>query len=257
VISWVESSGKAGAKGQLAEIEKGAAEIRPFFLYFYTNEPKVADGKKDYAAMKTCEKVNEELKVRALANLLREYVCIRVNVAKADAKVLETHGVREAPTALVLDIQGNLAALHVGAFGWGDIDLDLQDCLENAETKVRELAGGDEKAPKTVTAKKRLAGIQIRELYAKGEKLFQRARWEKAAETFKKVAAEGKEGNFFKKRVPSMLAEIQAAKLYFEAIEDLRAARKKEAREKLEKIVYEMENSQWFRRFAKATLGKL
>jgi tetratricopeptide (TPR) repeat protein len=257
VIAWVESDGKPGPKGLLVEAEKGLAELRPLFLFFYATEPAVVDGKKDFEAVKACETVRGEFKVRALANLLREFRCIRLDVKNADPKVLETYGVHETPTCLALDLEGNTVSFLTGAFGWGDVDMDLQDCLEDAEAVVRKLAAGDAKEPRTATAKKRLTRILIREKYAKGEKLFQRARWEKATETFKAILSEGPEGYFFTKRSETMLAEIEAARLYFKAIEDLRAENKEAAREKLEQIVYEMKKAPWFRRFAQVTLGKM
>jgi hypothetical protein len=257
VVAWVESSGKAGSEGQLAEVGEGLAAQRPLFLFFYTTEPKVEDGKKNFEAVKACETVRGEFRIRALANILREFRCVRLNVKKADPKVLEKYGVHEAPTCVALDLEGNVVSFLVGAFGWGDVDLDLQDCLESAEGAVRKLATGDEKDPKTAVAKMRMARILIREKYAKGEKLFQRARWEKATEVFKEILSEGPEGFFFTKRAETMLAEIEAAKLYFQAIADLRAEKKAEAKEKLERIVTEMKKAPWFRRFARVTLGKI
>ncbi len=236
------------------------------FLYFRTTEPKVVDGKKDYEALKACSAMEEEFTVRALSNILREFTCIRIDVSKADAKALETYGVREAPTCIVLDLEGHMTSLFTGAVGFGVIDLDLQDCLLAAEKEIRNLAKdkkeepkgekAEKEDPKVVRARAVLAEIEVRETYARGEQLFQRAQWDKAAETFQEAARLGGKGNFYAERLPVMLAEIKAARLYFEAIEDLRTENRAAAREKLERIVFEIKEAVCFIQFAKAALAK-
>ena len=227
------------------------------FLYFCTTEPRVVDGKKDYEALKACSAMEEEFTVRALSNTLREFTCIRINMAGADPKALEAYGVNRAPTSIVLDHEGNAVSFFAGQVVFGEIDLDLQDALTATEKGIRNLAAGAEDKPETAKAKSVLAQIEVRETYARGEQLFQRAQWEKAADTFQEAARLGGKGNFFAERVPTMLAEIQAAKLYFEAIDDLKAGRAAAAREKLSRIVFEMKAAACFSQFAKAALAKL
>ncbi|MHC4777070.1 MAG: hypothetical protein ACYTFG_00685 [Planctomycetota bacterium] len=231
--------------------------MRPVFLFFHATEPEMVDGKKDFTKVKACEEAAAQFKIRALANCLREFACIRIDVSKARPQLMKILGVHEAPTCMALDLDSETACFVTGAFEWGDIELDLVDCIEETERKIRTLAGGDEKSPETAAAGKRLAAIEIREAYERVEKLFQRAQWDKAKTGLRKLAKTGALENFFVKRVPVMLAEIDAAALYFEAVEDLKAERTGDAKEKLERIVYELKEAPWFRRFARATLGKL
>lgn len=231
--------------------------MKPLFLFFYASKPRAKDGAPDYDEMKGCETVSEELKVRALANILREFVCVKVDASQADARILEAYRVNTVPTCMLLDSEGNLASLSVGQFAWNGIELDYLTALESADERVKTLAAGDEKDPVAAKARARLAEIHAREGYARGEKLFQRAQWDKSAEAFRDLATKAPAGNFFAGRVPAMLAEIGAARLYFEALEDLKAERKNDAKVKLERIVFEMKSAPCFGGFAKATLGKM
>lgn len=231
--------------------------MKPVFIFFLASKPADSDGKKDYTQVKTSKDLSDQFRVRALANILREFNCIWVDVAIAEKGVLDQYGVHSAPTCIALDLDGSVASMTSGLFAWNDVELDLLAVLESAEARVRELAAGPPEDKKTGFAKARVAAIEIRETYEKGEKLFQRAQWDKAVETFGKLLNSGSKDDFFVKRAPEMIAETAAAKLYFEALDDLKEEKIADGKAKLERIAYEMKNAPCFSNFALTSLKRL
>jgi hypothetical protein len=263
----VDSSGKPAAKttgsgaketgDDLPEAATASQNLRPLFLYFFKGDSFSAFGskkKKKDRELEDCKALDKEFRMRALSNILREFICAKVDVLKADKEILRKYKVRKSPTCVLVDLDGRIAWMQSGKFTWKKVEKVLLSQLKKADAKVKKLAKGkDEIADR---ASKRLAEIELREEYAKGEKLFQRAQWKKAEAAFTKVAGAKAEG-FYKSRAEIMLQEIGAAKIYFQAEVDIKRRRYHDAKQKLDKIISDFPKAAAFRAFAQEKLNSI
>lgn len=269
VIPWIESKGKPSAKTtgtgadskiseDLEEAEKAGQAMKPLFLYFYKKVSLAATGmKKKDNELEDCTDMEKEFKMRALANITREFVCARIDTGEADKAILAKYRVKAIPTFVIVDLDGKIAWFQAGKFSWKKVETVLLKILKTADAKVKKIAAGKDPGPMADRAKARLREIEAREEYEKGEKLYETAQLEKAKACFEKVAAMGIDKDFYVERAQAMLEEIQAAKIYFEACEDIKNKNYAAGKEKLDKILNELKKARAFAEFAREKLESI
>lgn len=248
----------AKATEDLAEAEAAAQSMKPLLLYFYKKVSLVAVGsKKKDKELEECQEMEKEFKMRALANIAREFVCAKIDVGEADKAILAKYRVKSTPTFVILDLDGKLAWFQAAKFNWKKVENVLIKIVRTADAKVKKLAAAKDETPLTVRARARLKEIEAREEYEKGEKLYETAQLEKAKACFEKIVAMGLDKDFYNERAQIMLEEIQAAKIYFEACEDIKNKNYAAGKEKLDKILNELKKARSFSAFAKEKLDSI
>jgi tetratricopeptide (TPR) repeat protein len=231
--------------------------MKPLFVYFFKKTNIAAFGaRKKNPQIKDCEAMAKEFKMRALTTILREFVCVRIEMDKADSTILKKYRVRKAPTAVLVDLKGKTVWSCAGKFTWKKVEKILLKHLKRADSMVKKLAKGKEGDPMADRARTRAAEIDRRVQYAKGESYFLRAQWSKAKDIFRKVAA-GDDKDFYVKRAAIMLEEIEAAGLYFAAVADIKRKRYQAAKVKLDKILNDLKKARSFATFAREKLASI
>ncbi len=232
--------------------------MKPLFLYFNKKMSAAGiGGQKKDPEFDDCMDMEKEFKMRALSNILREFVCARIDVPSADKAILAKYRVRTVPTFVIVDLDGKIAWLQPGKFGWKKVEALLIKLLKASDAKVKKIASGKEEGPIVERARKRAKEIEAREEYEKGEKLYETGQMEKAKECFEKVVGLGIDKDWYIGRAQIMLEEIQAAKIYFEACDDIKNKNYLAAKDKLDKILNELKKATAFADFAKEKLDSI
>ena len=258
VITGVESSdGDKDKEAEIFELRKACDEMKPVLIFF--NKPKdlLAFGKKARKdpAVDACQAMDKDLWKRiAITERAKEFVCIRVNITKADKQLLKKHRVSRAPVVALFDFY----LKQITLFSSPKLNYNLlgkwMDRAEKAvEKEVRKLAKSKEDTPLVQRAKKRAKVLDQRKFYEEGAKELDRQKWSRAEEKFNK-AIELAEASEWLKKAKVGLIEIKAGKKFHEAEKLYKIRRFKECKKALETILRDYKEAKYFGALAKEKL---
>lgn len=258
------ATGVAAAEGdkenpQIWEIEKATEDMKPILVFF--NKPKdlLAFGnnaQKD-PEVDACTALDEDLWKRfAITERAKEFTCIRVNLRKADPKLLRSQKVARAPVIMILDFYSKQVFFSAAPkMNYSTLGKWMDKAQDQVEAEVKKLAKSDEDSPLVQRAKKRALEIEQRETYDLALVEFEKKRWEKAEEIFNKAIAIECDSEW-KKKAQAGLVEIKAAKMFLEAEQLYKNKRFKECKEKLDEIAKECKGAQFYAADIKDLLEK-
>jgi tetratricopeptide (TPR) repeat protein len=216
---------------EIAELLKAQQSMKPI-LVFYCKSRDINDfGKKTRkdAEVEATVGLDENLWKRwIITELAKAFVCIRVDVRKADVSILRKHHVARAPVIEILDFR--LKPIHFSP---------------DARQRVNAVA-------KVMGQARSRVEKEVRKLAA-GEALEKR-RWKEAEKQFQKALAIEQECAW-KKKCEKGLLEIEAGKIFVNAEKRIKAKRYAEARDLLAKILADYKEATFFRSLAKEKLG--
>lgn len=272
-IKWIDSEGKdtpvaTGAiveKGkdedpEIYELKKATEEMKPIIVFF--NKPKdlLAFGKKARKdpEVEACESLNEDLWSRwVITELAKEFVCVRVNLRKADMTLLKRHKVSRAPVVEILDY--TLKPIYFTAsarLNHSSFSRIMERTRKQVENAVKKLAESSEESPLVELAKKRAQVLEQRELYDKGLTHLEKQKWADAEDHFNKGIAIEQDSEW-KKKCKTGLIEIKAGKDFYEAERLYKLRQFKPCKELLDKILKDYKEAQFFCSLAKAKLDQV
>jgi hypothetical protein len=246
--------------GDIYELKKATEEMKPILVWF--NKPKdlLAFGKKSVKdpEVEACDTMSKDLWKRwVITELSKEYVCVRVNIRKADRKLLRSHRVARAPVVEILDFK--LKSIYFSSsprLKHGALGKVMDRCRKKVETAVKKLAKKDEDTPLVQRAKERALVIEQRECYDKGVVALGKRNWDKAADNFNKgIAIE--QDSHWKHKCKTGLLEIKAGKLFVEAERLYKMRQFKACKDKLDQIVCDLKEAKYFGALAKELLTKV
>lgn len=271
-MKWIDSLGQlspvatgvAKAEGektedQIWEIAKATEDMKPILIFFAKPKDLLAFGnnaQKD-AEVDACTELDEDLWKRfAITERAKEFTCVRVNMRKADPKLLRAQKVARAPVIMILDFYTKQIFFSAAPkMNYSTLGKWMDKAQEQVEAEVQKLAKSDEKSPLVERAKKRAMEIDQRETYDKALVEFEKKRWEKAEELFNKAIAIECDSEW-KKKAQAGLTEIKAAKMFLEAENLYKNKRFKECKEKLDEIAKECKGAQFYAADIKDLLEK-
>jgi len=272
-IKWIDSLGldspvatgtpietAKGDRKEIYEITKAAEEMKPILVYYTKPKDLLAFGKKARkdAEVEACENYNKDLWKRwVITALSKEFVCVRVNVRKAEPKILRQHRVARAPVIEILDFKLKPKYFTASArLNHSSLSRVMDRTRKYVEAAVKKLAKSKEDSPLVARAKVRAQVIEQRELYDAGLGNLEKKRWVKAEESFLK-ALEIEQDSDWKKKAKVGLIEIKAGKAYYESEKLYKMRRFKQCKELLDKILGDFKEAKFFCGLAKAKLAKV
>lgn len=271
-IKWVDSLGqlspiatgtatddKEAEDPQIWEIAKASEDMKPILVFFAKPKDLLAFGnnaQKD-PEVDACTEFDEDLWKRfAITERSKEFTCVRVNVRKADPKLLRQHRVARAPVVMILDFYSKQIFFSASPkMNYSTLGKWMDKAQDKVEAEVKKLAKSDEDSPLVQRAKKRALEIEQREIYDKALVEFEKKRWEKAEELFNNAIAIECDSDW-KKKCQTGLIEIKAAKMFLEAEQLYKNKRFKECKEKLDEIAKECKGAQFYAADIKELLEK-
>lgn len=233
---------------QIWEIAKATEDMKPIMLYFHKPKDLLAFGsnaQKD-AEVDACNELDEDLWKRyAITERAKEFTCIRVNLRKADPKLMRNHRVARAPVVMILDFHTKQIFFSSSPkINYSTLGKWMDRAQAQVEAEVKKLAKSDEDSALVQRAKKRALELDQRETYEHAIEEFNREKFDKAEELFNKAIAIETESEW-KKKAQTGLIEIKAAKLFQEAEQLYKIKRYKECKEKLDEIAKECKGAQF------------
>ncbi len=275
-IDWVDSDGKStpkltgtdsegeeeNGKGKdgIYEIRKAAEAMKPILVYFHKPKDILAFGKKKRKdpEAEACEDLDGDLWKRwVITELSKEFVCVRVNVRKADRHLLRKNRVARAPVVMILDF--NLKHLYFTPsprLRYTTLSEVMDRSRRRVEIQVRRLARKDEDSALVKRAEFRYDEIRQRDFYSAGAEALGEWDWGKAGANFEKGLAIDRDTEW-KQKCLNGLVEIKAGKAVEEAEKLIDGRRYEEARKALEKIVKEFGEAQYFHAIAEDRLERV
>jgi hypothetical protein len=243
---------------EILEVVKAQEAMKPILIYFHKPEdPFAGDGKKDKES-EACKGLHEDVwKMWIITELAREFVCVRVDKSKADAKLLRKHRVMRAPALKIVDF--NLDQIFFTAspkVKYKSFAKSMDQARKKVEKAVKKLAGQDGTSPMVERAKARAQALEQRAIYDKGLTALQRRNWSGAAKEFNKGLAVETESEW-KKACEVGLKEIEAGKLYVQAEMQERSKQYDACWETLKKIVNDYREAVYFGEMAKTLSTKI
>jgi tetratricopeptide (TPR) repeat protein len=243
---------------EIAELLKAQQSMKPI-LVFYCKSRDINDfGKKTRkdAEVEATVGLDENLWKRwIITELAKAFVCIRVDVRKADVSILRKHHVARAPVIEILDFR--LKPIHFSPDARQRVNAVAKvmgQARSRVEKEVRKLAAGEEDSPLAVRARTRARVIEQRDLHDRGLTALEKRRWKEAEKQFQKALAIEQECAW-KKKCEKGLLEIEAGKIFVNAEKRIKAKRYAEARDLLAKILADYKEATFFRSLAKEKLG--
>jgi hypothetical protein len=249
-------------KPEIYEIKKACKEMKPIMVYFCKSKDLLNFGKKARKdpEVEACKGLDEDLWTRwIITEMAKEFVCIKVNVRKADRKLLRKHRVARAPVVSIFSFSLRQLYFTASARLRHQTLAKKMDVLrKRVEKEVKKLAkaGGKESSALVEYAKARAAVLEQRDLYDEGLGFLEKKQWAKAEERFKKGIELGKDSEW-KKKCQTGLLEIKAGKAYYEADRLYGKRRFKECKELCEKVVNNYKEAKFFAALAKELLKKV
>jgi tetratricopeptide (TPR) repeat protein len=220
-------TGVQGGKGEaeegeseIYEIRKAAEEMKPVLVFYCKPKDLLAFGNKAQKdpEVDACTAMDEDLWKRiAITERAKEFTCVRVNIRKADAKLLAKHRVSRGPVVAIMDF--NMREIHFSPapkVSWSAFGKVMDSCQARVEADVKALAKKTEDTAQIQAAKKRAQVIEQRETYKAGLQLLDKKKYEESEAKFKKVIEIGQDSEW-KKEAEVGLVEIKAAKMLDEA----------------------------------------
>jgi tetratricopeptide (TPR) repeat protein len=245
---------------QIYEIRKATEDMKPILVFF--NKPKdlLAFGKKARKdpQVEACEDFNKDLWKRwVITELAKEFVCVRVNIRKAEPNLLRRYRVARAPVIQILDF--NMKPLYFTAsarLSHSSLARIMDRTRKKVEIMVKRLAKKNDDSPLVKQAKIRAAVIEQRELYDKGLEYLEKQRWVQAEKKFNETIAIDQDSDWKKKAKVGIL-EIKAGKDYYEAEKLYKLRRFPECKKLLEQILSKYKEAKFFCGLAKDKLAQV
>lgn len=240
----------AGKEAEIFELRKACEERKPILVFFFKPKDLLAFGSKAEKdpEVDACDGMDQDVWKRlAITERSKEFVCIRVNVRKADPKLLGKHRVGRAPVVCIYDF--NLKELHFSSnpkLAYGAFGKVMETFQMRVEGEVKKIALKTDDTPEIALAKKRAQVIEQRELYKAGLDLLDKKKWEEAEAKFNKAIEIPQEADDWKKQAQVGLIEVKAGKLYEEADKLYTQRRLKECKELCERILKECKESKFY-----------
>lgn len=231
--------------------------MKPILVYFCKPKDLLAFGAKARKdpQVDACEEMDKDLWARwVITELAKEFVCVKVNVRKADSKLLRKHRVARAPVVSIFDF--NLKQVYFTPsprLRYSALSKVMNNARIRVEAEVKKLAASDEDTPLVHRAKARAQVIEQRELYDEGLTALEKKDWACAEEAFNKAIAIEQESDW-KKQCKVGLVEVSAGKAVDEAERFIDRKRFKEAKDILEKVLKEYKEAKYFTAIAKERL---
>lgn len=263
-IKWVESMGQTspvltnvpGEKkddqegaGDIYELAKAREEMKPILVFFAKPKDLLAFGSKSQKdpEVDACESMDQDLWKRlAITERSKEFVCVRVNVRKADPKLLAKYRVARSPVVSIFDY--NLKEMHFSAnpkISWNAFGKVMETIQTRVEGEVKKLAASKSEEAPVPAAKKRAQVIEQRELYDAGLEFLDKKKWDEAEAKFNK-ANEIAQDSEWKKQAQVGLVEIKAGKMLDEADKLYTQRQFKECKNLCDKILKECKEAKFF-----------
>jgi hypothetical protein len=272
-VKWIDSLGQMapvstgvqkteGEKqdDQIWEIAKATEDMRPIIVFFCKPKDLLAFGnnaQKD-PEVDACTELDEDLWKRyAITERAKEFTCVRVNLRKADPKLLRGHRVARAPVIMILDFNAKqIFFSSTPKLNYSTLGKWMDKAQDQVEAEVKKLAKSSEDSPLVKRAKKRALEIEQRETYDKALVEFEKQDWKKAEDLFNKAIAITCDSEW-KKKAQTGLIEIKAAKMFLEAEQLYKSKRFKECKDKLDEISKECKGAQFYTADIKELLEKV
>lgn len=251
VITNVPGEDKEGQEGsdEIYELRKACEEMKPIMVFFAKPKDLLAFGNKAQKdpEVDACESMDQDLWKRiSITERSKEFVCVRVNVRKADPRLLAKYRVARAPVVSIFDY--NLKEMHFSAnpkITWNAFGKVMETIQNKIEGDVKKLAASKTEDALVLAAKKRAQVIEQRELYDAGLELLDKKKWDEAEAKFNK-ANEIAQDSEWKKQAQVGLVEIKAGKMLEEAEKLYTQRRFKECKDTCEKILKECKEAKYF-----------
>jgi len=234
-----EPAKEAGKTTEADKDPKDSLPLKPTLLFFLKRHP--ADGKPytpDEQEKATSRFYREIFSKKEIIDLAREFICIRVDVAKiAQWKDKLPYRASKAPAIALLDLKEKVVyRTEDPKLLWQTLAKALATVLKKVEGEVKRIARGKEETPEVLRAKARVIEIEMREEYRKAFDFVVAMRWSQAEKRFEEILKRAEE-NEWKARAKNGAKEIEAGKLVEEAQKALRKRRKPEAKSLLTKAL--------------------
>lgn len=268
-MGWVTSKGKAApqATGQdskksqdeLFEVKDARQEMKPVLIFFAKGRDVLNFGKKSKdREVETTAHFEKEIFGRlAITGMAKEFVNIKVDVRKADRKLLtKTYYIRRAPVVVILDFYGKVIyRLSSPKLNYRQLGKMMESAIKRVEKEVARLAKSDEDSDLCKRAKTRFAEIEMRDTLAKGLEYTYDKKWARAEKALKEVL-DRKDENEYKKKAEAGMKELQAGKLFVEGERLYKKKRYKQSKEILDKVI-KIRESKYFKQLATELLKKV
>jgi tetratricopeptide (TPR) repeat protein len=234
--------------------------MKPILVYFQKPKDLLAFGKKARKdpEVEACEDYDNDLWKRwVITALSAEFVCVRVNVRKADKMLLRKHRVARAPVIEILDF--NLKPHYFTAsarLNHSSLSRVMESKRKRVEALVKKLAKSKEDSPLVERAKKRAQVIEQREFYDKGLTYLERKRWVQAEREFNK-GIEIDQDSEWRKKCKTGLLEIKAGMKFQEAEKLYKYRRFTQCKELLEEIISKFKEAKFYVGMAKDKLTQV
>lgn len=268
-MGWVTSQGKAAPKetGQddkktqeeLFEVKEARQAMKPILIFFAKGRDVLNFGKKtkDSEVETTAEFEKEIFGRLTITNLAKEFVNVKVDVRKADQKLLtKTYFIRRAPVVVILDLYGKVVyRLSSPKLTYRQLGKMMESAINRVEKEVGRLAKSSEESDLVKRAQARLAEIEMRDTLAKGLECVYDKKWDKGEKALKEVL-DRKEENEYKKKAEAGMKELEAGKLFVEGETLYKKKQYKPSKEILDKVL-KIRESTYFKQLATELLKKV
>lgn len=261
VITGVQDGEKAkeDKDQQIFELTKACDDMKPILVFF--NKPKDLldfgkNSKKDIE-VDACQEFDKDLWKRfAVTERAKEFVCVRVNIRKADKTLLRKHRVTRAPVVAIFDFELNQVTLFSSPrLKYSLLTKWMDRATKKVEAQVKKLAASKEDTPLVKKAKARAEVLEQRDIYVKGCEFLDRKQWKKAEEKFQE-ALKIEQGSEWKKKAEVGMVEIKAGQLLEQAEKEYKLRKFKQCKETLDKLLKECKQSKFFSAHAKELLDR-
>jgi len=239
-----------GGDVEIYELKKACDERKPILVFFSKPKDLLAFGNRNQKdpEVDACDGMDQDLWKRiAITERAKEFVCVRVNVRKADPRLLQKHRVGRAPVISIYDF--NLKELYFSSspkLAYATFGKIMETHQGRVENEVKKIALKTEDTPEIQLSKKRAQVIEQRELYKSGLDLLDKEKWDDAEKKFNKAIEIPQDSDNWKKQAQVGLVEIKAGKLYKEADTFYTQRRFKECKEVCDKILKECKEAKYY-----------
>lgn len=262
VATGVPGAGSDSKEGEaeIYELRKACDERKPILVFFCKPKDLLAFGnnQKD-PEVDACDGLDQDLWKRiAITERAKEFVCVRVNVRKADARLLAKHRVGRAPVVSIYDF--NLKELYFSSspkLSYNTFGKIMETHQGRVEAEVKKIAAKTEDTPEIQLSKKRAQVIEQRELYKSGLDLLDKEKWADAEAKFNKAIEIPQDADNWKKEAQVGLVEIKAGKAYKEADTFYTQRRFKECKDLCDKILKDYKEAKYYTALTKELKTKV
>jgi predicted transcriptional regulator len=251
---FAEKDEETGTAEEIFELAKACEAMMPILVFFAKSADEQEFGKKGGKDPESaaCADMDKDLWKRwVLAELAKDFVCVRVDVAKADAGLLRKHSVARAPVVVIYDFR--LKPLYFASsprLGHTVLSKAMKRTRMLVEKTVRKLAGSEDESKTVKRARARVQVLDQRDCYDEGLKHLEKRDWARANEAFKRGVEIDRE-SAWQDKCSVGLAEIEAGKIFVQAEKLIKQKRYQEALVLLQKIMVNYKEAAYFGALAK------